>query len=187
MLLRLSSLLTNYLIKKKIIDASKQDIMLYGFQLTLSTLASSLSILLISASNNVIYGIIFLIYFMPIRFFLGGYHATSYQKCFLYTNACYIITYILNLLVSAYRNTFAEAIWSLSILLYLLLCKPCQHTNNLLDDLEINQNRSNASKLVVLYLCIMLITVFLYKPMYIFELITLTTVTYLHLLGTLKK
>lgn len=187
MLLKISSLLTNYFIKKKIIDTSKKEIMLYGFQLTLSTLASSLSILLISASSNVIYGIIFLIYFMPIRFFLGGYHATSYARCFLYTNTCYIVTHILNHLVCAYRNTIVETIWSFGIFLYLLLCEPCQHTNNLLNDLEITRNRSNASKLLVLYLCIMLITIFSYEPMYIFELNTLTIVTYLHILGLLRK
>lgn len=90
MLLKLSTYLTHYFIKKNIIKSNLSQIYIYGFQLTISTLCSLLSILLLSSFSNFIFGITFLLFFMPLRFCAGGYHSNTYQKCFILTNLCFL-------------------------------------------------------------------------------------------------
>ena len=60
MLLKISTYLTHYFIKKNIIKSNLSQIYIYGFQLTISTLCSFLSILLLSSFFNFIFGITFL-------------------------------------------------------------------------------------------------------------------------------
>lgn len=60
MLLQISKSFTNYLLKKEIIEYSKKELIIYGFQLTLSTFASMVTILTLSYFFNILYGFIFL-------------------------------------------------------------------------------------------------------------------------------
>ena len=92
MLLQISKSFTNYLLKKEIIEYSKKELIIYGSQLTLSTFASIVTILTLSCFFNILYGSIFLLFFMPIRFYAGGYHAQTYRQCYIYTNTCFLGT-----------------------------------------------------------------------------------------------
>lgn len=104
MLFKTSNYLTNYFIENHIVSPQKKEIFIYGFQLILSTLSSMFTILLISAVFNISYGIIFLLFFMPIRFCAGGFHASTYHKCFVYTNGVFITMLIFSKIVYMYSK-----------------------------------------------------------------------------------
>ncbi len=73
------------------LDPSKKAIYEYGIQLSLSTLASMCSIVLLGLLfKNPASAFIFLGVFFFLRLFSGGYHASTYARCFLLTNSVYL-------------------------------------------------------------------------------------------------
>lgn len=78
---------TNALIKRGVIQQKEYPIYQYGFELLWSTVLCVMSILLLSmVFDYTRCAIVFLLYFLPIRTVAGGYHASSYGKCFILTN-----------------------------------------------------------------------------------------------------
>ena len=73
------------------LDPSKKAIYEYGIQLSLSTLASMCSIVLLGLLfKNPASAFIFLGVFFFLRLFSGGYHTSTYARCFLLTNSVYL-------------------------------------------------------------------------------------------------
>ena len=63
-------------------DENNLDIYKYGIEITLSTILNILIILILSLIYGSFFtGIIFLLVFIPLRKFTGGYHADTYMKC----------------------------------------------------------------------------------------------------------
>lgn len=82
----------NILINKEIIKPMQKDIYIYGFSLFYSTIITGFSILFIGfLFNTFTFGLIFIGYFAFPRFLVGGYHATSYCKCFFISNFIFIL------------------------------------------------------------------------------------------------
>ena len=78
---------TNALIKRGLIQQKEYPIYRYGFELLWSTVLCVLSILLLSMVFDYTQcAIVFLLYFLPIRTVAGGYHTSTYGKCFSLTN-----------------------------------------------------------------------------------------------------
>ena len=78
---------TKALIKRGVIQQKEYPIYRYGFELLWSTVLCVLSILLLSVMFDYMRcAIIFLLYFLPIRTVAGGYHTSTYGKCFSLTN-----------------------------------------------------------------------------------------------------
>ncbi len=132
MLLKISEYVTNSFVNKKIINSNSADIYIYGFQLTLSTLFSIITIILISSLINFLFGIIFCSFFMPLRFCAGGYHSKTYWNCFILTNlsfmfVLFVSTFYLPLIIYIF-NIF------LSLLFSLWFKAPCINKNNPLSD-----------------------------------------------------
>lgn len=123
MLQRCANQLVGFLYDKSELDQSKKAIYQYGTELTLSTAAAIVSILLLAALlGNLVWGIIFLVVFISFRLPGGGYHASTYRNCFILTNSVfltsYVISFILSDVPSAIRNvlllTSCVVIWVLA-------------------------------------------------------------------------
>lgn len=84
---------------KKLVEHSedeKEDVYIYGLELIISTVVELASILLISyLLFELKSGLIFLIMFVPLRLFTGGYHAKTYGKCFVISNCAYLTILVL--------------------------------------------------------------------------------------------
>lgn len=82
--------LTHTLYRHCPLSEEKRPVFVYGFELSLSTLSSILSIILLSIIfKNVYSSLLFLYTFFFLRLFSGGYHAPTYSKCFILTNAIF--------------------------------------------------------------------------------------------------
>lgn len=91
MLATIAARLTDQLYFRCPLDPSKKAIYEYGIQLSLSTLASMCSIMVLGILlKNPASAFIFLGVFFFLRLFSGGYHATTYARCFLLTNSGYL-------------------------------------------------------------------------------------------------
>ena len=91
MLATIATRLTDQLYFHCPLDPSKKAIYKYGIQLSLSTLASMCSVILLGLLfKSPASALIFLGVFFFLRLFSGGYHASTYARCFLLTNSVYL-------------------------------------------------------------------------------------------------
>ncbi len=76
--------MTSLLAKQGLVESDQTEIYVYGMTLMLSSTATLLAALLMGfvfhVTGNVL---VFLLFFVPIRIFSGGYHSASYLRCFL--------------------------------------------------------------------------------------------------------
>ena len=183
MLFKTSNYLTNYFIENHIVSPQNKEIFIYGFQLILSTLSSMFTILLISAVFNISYGIIFLLFFMPIRFCAGGFHASTYHKCFVYTNGVFITMLIFSKIVYMYNLLPYYFLLIIASILHLWINTPCKNNKNPLSDIYIRKNKILSRKILVLYFVIILLTYYLERYLFILEINTIFLVSILFICG----
>lgn len=88
--------LVNLLEKYYPLPDEERPIYVYGFELLISTLSSMFSIISVSLLiNKPVSSLFFFLFFFTLRLFCGGYHASTYLKCFITTNLVFISTIIL--------------------------------------------------------------------------------------------
>ena len=120
--------MAQHVMEKANIPQQRKAIFVYGCELTLSTSASVLSIILLSIVLGALYSsFVFLAVFMGIRFFAGGYHAKTYSHCFLLTNFIYIISFLLSKYVLAPLSWPVKLILLLSSAIVVLVLAPIRH------------------------------------------------------------
>ena len=77
-----------------------QDIYIYGAELFLSTSLFIISMLMISlVAGKPISGILFVLIFVGLRVFVGGFHAATYGTCFLLTNGVFLTAFLSSILL----------------------------------------------------------------------------------------
>lgn len=110
----LASTLTTKMVNYKIIPVNEFDVYLYGLEILLSSSLTSISILIIATLVDSLHnGILYLIFSIPLRSTAGGYHASTYHKCFFISNLIYIFICLIN------KNTYNYSIYFWITLLYL--------------------------------------------------------------------
>lgn len=126
----LTERLLNYLVNKNTID--KQDDVIafyrYGIEITISSILNVLIILFLSLIfNEMIMGIIFLLIFIPIRQFTGGYHADTYFKCNTIFAVCYTALILFTKFI--YIPIYVDVVlWLCEILIVFKFC-PIENEN----------------------------------------------------------
>ena len=122
--------ITDLLEKQGLVEPDQAEVYVYGMTLMISSTATLLATLLLGfvfhAINNVL---VFLLFFVPVRIFSGGYHSSSYLRCFL--------TFMLMLgsFIAIQRNLPEEAvlpsivITSLISLFLIFKFSPVSHPN----------------------------------------------------------
>lgn len=187
MLLKISRCLTSCLIKRNIIEFEDTDVFIYGFQLILSTFSSVITILLLSYFINILYGIVFLLFFMPVRFCAGGYHADTYLKCFVYTNSCFVFTLLFSKIVEKFHLLHAYSLLTLIGVLYLWMKAPCRNENNPMSETYIHINRISAHVILMIYSIILTITYHLHSFIFLLGFNTVFLVSILFIIGNLEN
>lgn len=96
MLNKSASYIANKLLLHKIISEDMLDIYVYGFELLISFLFST-SVILITGiiAGKIVETLTFLIVFILMRSFTGGYHALTYWLCTIVTLSVYVAVLLL--------------------------------------------------------------------------------------------
>lgn len=90
MINHISKIITNFFLQQKSISEDEKEIYQYGVEITISSILNILLILLLSILvRSVLSGIVFLVCFIYVRRYTGGYHAETYFRC----NSALCITY----------------------------------------------------------------------------------------------
>lgn len=128
----LSVILTDYILKKGIIDKESYEIYQYGFQCFLEVSASTICSIIIALSLHMFPEcLFFFLLFIPMRSFSGGLHLKTYFACFI--GSCLILTS--TLLIVKYVTIPMTASFTLYVVctIIILIIGPVDHPNREVD------------------------------------------------------
>lgn len=133
----LTSKFINRLINNNIIKKEEAEIYSYGFKEMIFIILNLITTLFIGVLFNKVFEIIlFMIMYIAIRVYAGGYHARTKLKCYMFsilmlTSVCYILK--INLL----QSKFLVLILSIASSFLILFLAPVEDENKPLDKIEI--------------------------------------------------
>ncbi len=177
-----SKLVLQYLLKKGVIDDSsdEKEYYQYGIEITISSLLNVILIMGIGILfRSVIESIIFLVCFILIRQFTGGFHADTYLKC----NCSFCISFLAVLIM--YHTTFDKiniwcsvAISALCTAIIIFNC-PIEHVNKPIPRCKRKFHKSVATLLSIIYGTVGTVMVAISNKYGVLVLYTLVLVTVL--------
>lgn len=138
MIHKISVIISDQLVKQNSIDLKYKSVYEYGIELMLSSLIGILLILFVgTVFFSIIDAVIFLITFISIRTFCGGYHAKSYLTC----NMCSILSFVVVSCISR-TDMISKPIIILILALssiILFYISPIEHKNKPIDLIKKNR------------------------------------------------
>lgn len=129
-----------FLVENKIINTDEDTIAFYtyGIEITLSSLLNVTVILFIGILfGKVLNSVVFLIAFIRLRKFTGGFHASSYFRCNLSLGICYLILCIIikfTIQLNLATLFFISALTGIFSVTVITLFSPIENENKPLDD-----------------------------------------------------
>lgn len=130
------------LIKRKIVDIEQRDTYIYGLEVILLNGGLMLVFLAMSLLCNAMINFwSYLIFFLPLRIFSGGYHAKTSERCFVLSTIMYGSTIIAaKFLPLLYQDWYWRITGIVSILVILVMA-PLINENNPLSQTQQKRNR----------------------------------------------
>ena len=148
----ISNKLVNKLIEYNLIKSEDKEIYTYGIKQMLFLSLNILTILILGIVSNKAFEIIlFMITYIPIRIYAGGYHAKNHIRCYIFSILMLIvIIYILNITldINTILTTFIVIISSIII----SVLAPIEDINRSLDNEEkiVNRKRTIRNLIVII-------------------------------------
>lgn len=145
--------ITKCLVDDGIISSDLVDVYIYGFEVLVSSLLSTLLILLIGAlGGRFIETIIFLIVFIGLRSFTGGFHASTYWLCTTLTLSIYSIVMLFSFYLIIPKTVYLVLFPVGMIVLFLK--SPVHNPNKYLTYIETKRYKTIC---IILFFLIMLV------------------------------
>ena len=145
MLETLATQLTDRLYSHCPLDQSKKAVYRYGFQLSLSTLASTCSIIVLGIlSGDAPSAFLFLGVFFFLRLFAGGFHASTYSRCFLLTNSIYLAVILISNHLVYFHLYYLLPVITVASCVTIIVLAPIRNKNHPLSERTYLKNRKIA-------------------------------------------
>ena len=129
------------LIKNKVADIEKRDIYVFGVEVLLLNSLNILTAFIVSIiTGTKLHFLAFILVFVPLRIFTGGYHAKTSEACYLITTGTYVLSV---LCVMRFPDIYSSipGLIALSVLIVpMILLAPIEHRNNPLSTYERKRN-----------------------------------------------
>lgn len=150
MLEKASMYLTNQLYIKGEIQESKIAVIKYGFEILISSffILFSVSVYAIILFR-LLDGIIFLVFFMPIRLFSGGFHAHTYGRCYICTMLLFVLVIFLAYVIPVTNISLVICILIFSCF-YIIQKAPCVNVHHPLSERRYRKNRKYARITIII-------------------------------------
>ncbi len=158
---KLSDIITDFYIKKKIIEYDEKDVYKYGIELIINDIITFSLIIIISAMFfNIRYAIEFLTVFCSTRVYCGGYHAPKTYLCRLTMFATFISVTTLSMILKNTIQVITAYTISVILLLIILPIIPIKHPNKELNEKTIKKGKRNG---VILYIIFIICSAIIFK------------------------
>jgi len=156
MIVKLSEMLLKFVLKNIRIEKEMIDIYRYGIELLVSTLINLALITIIGILiNDIACSLVFLLGFIPIRSFCGGYHAKSYLKCNIVFSLSFVICCLCsNLMIFAFTKNYLLIIEIALIALSfpsILIFAPVKNANKIVSSNEAKKYKKIS---IIIFICI---------------------------------
>lgn len=158
MLSKLAYYVVNLLQKHGAILDSEKALIMYGAEITLSTLGYILSTIIIAILlGKPVFALVFILFFMLERLFIGGYHSSTYLRCFLTTNAIFLTISLITIITPEKLTPFLSAGTTLISFPYMLVKAPVVNSKNPLSKRRLDRDKKIGRIILVLQACVILI------------------------------
>jgi len=171
MISSLSQSILNSFIEQRIISEEDKNIYAYGAELAISYLLNLLAMVTISFfMNMLIECIVFLMIFVPLKGYTGGYHASNYKICFVIS--CLTVTTVLfaTKYVSMQTNQFILFLTMITAGIFIYILGPIEDKNKPLTKNEYVHYRGKIKFIIVIefILAVIMNSLGFYKILFIF-------------------
>lgn len=165
----------------------EKEIYRYGIQQGLNLALNILTTIIIGVLCGMVYpSILFLVCYMPLRSFCGGYHAKTHLRCYIYS-VIMIASILLVAKYTAFNIVLYEVLVLISLIIILLLA-PVEDENKKLDSVEKRVFRKRAY--IISFLEVLLYHIFLLTHLtycYIILCVALFSLSILMIIGSIKN
>ena len=159
MFCQLSSKAANWLEQNGIISSSDRELYEYGLRQMFITILNILTTLLIGlALGMILQAVVFILTYIPVRIYAGGFHASNPQRCWLISA---IMLLIVLCILKYMPKLFFQYISALSLIagVMIALISPVEDLNKPLDDEE---KRIYHLKVIIIILFEIVMAIILY-------------------------
>lgn len=102
------------------ISEDETEVYKYGIEITISSLLNIIIIILSLIFNNIISGLCFLVCFILLRQFSGGYHAESYFNCNLALAVSYMFVHFTSNYITKLPLSFIEGLLIIGLIIVII-------------------------------------------------------------------
>ncbi|MDF2542300.1 MAG: accessory protein regulator protein [Herbinix sp.] len=148
--------ITDKLVSDGIIKEEEKELYAYGLQQGILILSNLAITIILSLLVGMLYqSILFLIAYLPLRVYGGGYHAKTQRKCFYYSVLLSSVVLLVIKIIPVYTVLLVFLVISAGIIVYEL--SPVEDVNKPLDQVEIMIYRRKTRSILLLEMMILLL------------------------------
>ncbi len=93
---KISGIITDFLLRKNVIKEEEKEIYYYGYETLIYSIWQMLLLLVLGMiMNQIVSTVIFLMVFVSMRKYTGGYHAETRMGCTFMTVVCYVTVLVM--------------------------------------------------------------------------------------------
>lgn len=130
-----------------------RPVYVYGFELLFSTLFSLSTVTVISLLfGHAAYALFFVLFFFLLRLFCGGYHASTYVKCFIITNLTFLSTIVYTEIVLRLKLTIMMPFLFFFAAVVIWIFAPVRNKNHPCSEKTYRKNKRISKALAAIYL-----------------------------------
>lgn len=186
---RISEDILFLLIRNKLLDIKRYDIYLYSIEIIMLNGSLLLSCFVISfLVGKLNHYVAFLIFFVPLRMLIGGYHCKTSERCFL----CSVVMYLLSIVATELMQRI-NAIYTITQIITALMAviiikyAPIINDNHPLDSYQITRNKKIAYGIITTDFVIYIILILINSRLVLSEMVFLFLVGVTFVIGLAKK
>lgn len=140
----------------RVIPAEDRELYRYGVQHGFILLLNLATAILIGwACNMFVESLVFLVSYIPLRQYAGGYHAKSNIRCYVYSIVM-ILVVLLTLRLSCWNFGISLIVISIGLCIILTFA-PVEDSNKPLDELEVKVYRKKSYQFAIVDVCLFMI------------------------------
>lgn len=155
----LAKKITEFFVSHAIISAKDQVIYEYGFELLLADFFNFSIIILIGiVFKQLWYTILYVVCFISLRSFSGGYHARTHKKCSFYTITTFLVFLSLNSWFYPKHDLLVLMLMNIGFSMNMIRFAPIKNANKPLSE---KTRKANKIRAIVLFYALTILSFFL--------------------------
>lgn len=160
----------NWQIVKGNLTETDRNKYVYAYEILFNQLVNlSIAVVLAFVSHELIAVFLFLVVYIPLRKYAGGFHAENNEKCMLYSSLVIICVIVLNKTLHDVTTNTYESIISIMMICFMLMLAfiwhmaPIETKNKKLDELERRRCRRKVHIIWTIHILLMVWNVLILK------------------------